>query len=177
VGPCGPGVHDHVYLIPLARSGSRSIAEGFLFELLEMMAVDLQVALEFARSHRNAILTTLRADGRPQQSMIFYVIRDDQFVLSITDSRAKTKNLRRDPRASLFVPTEDAFRWAAFDGQVELSAVAAAPDDEVVDLLVDYYRNGNGEHPDWADYRRAMVAEGRLVATFRATSATGILPD
>jgi selenocysteine lyase/cysteine desulfurase len=60
---------------------------------------------------------------------------------------------------------------------VELSPVARSPDDATVDHLVDYYRRANGEHPDWAEYRRTMVDDRRLVATFIATSATGILPD
>ena len=139
--------------------------------------MDLTRALEFASGRRNALLTTLRADGRPQQSVIFYLLEGDRFTISITDGRAKTKNLRRDPRAALYVPSDDVFVWAGFDGFVELSPVAADPHDAVVDQLVEYYRRGNGEHEDWEAYRQAMVDDGRLVATFVATSATGILPD
>jgi|CryBogDrversion2_9_1035297.scaffolds.fasta_scaffold04540_2 PPOX class probable F420-dependent enzyme len=139
--------------------------------------MDLERALTFAADRRNAMLTTLRTDGRPQQSMIFFVADRDRFTISLTDTRAKTRNLRRDPRAALFVPTDDVFMWAAFDGTVSLSDVAKSPDDPVVDLLVDHYRKGNGEHPDWAGFRQAMVDDQRLLATFTATSATGILPD
>jgi len=139
--------------------------------------MDLDHALAFAAGRRNALLTTLRADGRPQQSVVFYLLDGDRFTMSLTATRAKTKNLRRDPRAALFVPSDDVFTWAGFDGRVELSDVARDPDDAVVDRLVDYYRRGNGEHEDWADYRRSMVADQRLVATFVAASATGILPD
>jgi len=67
--------------------------------------------------------------------------------------------------------------WAGFDGHVELSEVAQRPDDAVVDQLVDYYRSGMGEHEDWAAYRQAMVDDERLIATFVATSATGLLAD
>ncbi len=95
------------------------------------------------------LLTTLRGDGRPQQSVVFYLPDGDRFTISLTDGRAKTKNLRRDPRAALFVPSDDVFMWAGFDGRVELSAVARDPHDAVVDRLVDYYRRGNGEHEDW----------------------------
>jgi len=139
--------------------------------------MDLDTALRFAASRRNAVLTTLRADGRPQQSVIFFHAQGDRFSISITDTRAKTRNLRRDPRAALFVPSDDVFMWASLDGIVELSEVARHPDDPVVDLLVDFYRSSNGEHPDWAEYRKAMVADQRLLATFIARSATGILPD
>jgi PPOX class probable F420-dependent enzyme len=139
--------------------------------------MDLGRALDFAGGRRNAVLTTLRADGRPQQSVIFFGAQGDRFTISVTDDRAKTRNLRRDPRAALFVPGDDVFTWVALDGHVELSPVAQSPDDATVDLLVEYYRRGNGEHEDWDAYRQAMVDDRRLVATFVATSATGILPD
>ena len=139
--------------------------------------MELITALRFAANHRNALLTTLRGDGRPQQSVIFYVADEDRLTISLTATRAKTRNLQRDPRASLFVWTENVFEWASLDGTVELSAVAKSTDDEVVDLLVEHYRLGNGEHPDWDGFRTAMVNDQRLLATFTATSATGILPD
>jgi PPOX class probable F420-dependent enzyme len=138
--------------------------------------MDLDRALAFAAGRRNALITTIRGDGRPQQSVIFYLLDGDRFTISVTETRAKTKNLRRDPRAALFVPSDDVFVWAGFDGRVELSDVARSPDDVVVDKLVDYYRRGNGEHEDWDAFRRAMVEDQRLVATFVASSATGILP-
>jgi PPOX class probable F420-dependent enzyme len=116
-------------------------------------------------------------DGRPQQSVVFYLLDADRFTMSLTADRAKTKNLRRDPRAALFVPSDDVYVWAGFDGEVSLSEVASAPDDPVVDQLVEYYRRANGEHEDWAAYRQAMIDDRRLVATFTATSATGILPS
>jgi PPOX class probable F420-dependent enzyme len=139
--------------------------------------MDLDRALAFAAGRRNALLTTIRGDGRPQQSVIFYLLDGDRFTISVTETRAKTKNLRRDPRAALFVPSDDVFVWVGFDGEVELSDVARAPDDPVVDRLVDYYRKGSGEHEDWDAFRRAMVEDQRLVATFIATSATGIIPE
>jgi len=138
--------------------------------------MELSRALEFAWGRRNAVLTTLRADGRPQQSVVFFVADGDRFMISITDNRAKTRNLRRDPRAAFFVFGDDAFTWVSLDGTVELTDVARRAGDEVADRLVDYYRRGNGEHEDWAAYRQAMVDDQRLVATFTATSATGILP-
>jgi len=139
--------------------------------------MDLDRALVFAAGRRNALLTTLRADGRPQQSVIFFEADGDRFTISLTDTRAKTKNLRRDPRAALYIPGDDVFTWVGLDGQVQLSPVARTPDDAVVDQLVEYYRRGNGEHQNWAEYRQSMVDDQRLVGTFIATSATGILPD
>jgi PPOX class probable F420-dependent enzyme len=139
--------------------------------------MELARALTFAEGRRNGVLTTLRADGRPQQSVIFFDSRGDRFTISVTDDRAKTRNLRRDPRAALFVPGDDVYTWVAFDGRVELSPVARTTDDETVEQLVDYYRRGIGEHENWDEFRQSMVDNGRLVATFIATSATGILPD
>ena len=139
--------------------------------------MDLEPALAFAAGRRNAVLTTLRADGRPQQSVIFFVADGERFTISLTDARAKTRNLRRDPRAALFVAGDDPFNWVSLDGTVELSQVTRSPDDGVADQLVEYYRRANGEHEDWDAYRRALVDDGRLVATFVATSATGILSD
>ena len=139
--------------------------------------MDLHRALDFASQRRTTVLTTLRRDGRPQQSVVFYLADDDRFTISLTDSRAKTKNLRRDPRAALFIAGDNPFEWVSLDGTGSLSPVASAPDDETVDALVDYYRRGSGEHDNWDEYRAAMVADGRLVATFTATSATGMLPE
>jgi len=139
--------------------------------------MDLDRALAFAGERRNALLTTLRSDGRPQQSVVFFLAERDRFTISVTDSRAKTKNLRRDPRAALYVPGDDVYTWVGFDGHVDLSPVASSPDDAVVDRLVEYYRSAVGEHEDWDEFRQTMVDDRRLVATFIATSATGILPD
>lgn len=139
--------------------------------------MDLDRALDFAAGRRNALLTTLRRDGRPQQSVIFYVLDGREFTISLTADRAKTKNLRRDPRAALFVPSDDVFMWAGFDGHVDLSDVAMSPEDAVADRLVEYYRQGHGEHDDWSAYRQALVDDQRLVATLVPTSATGILPS
>jgi len=137
--------------------------------------MDFPVALDFVAARRRGLLTTLRRDGRPQQSLIYFLADGPRCTISITATRAKYANLRRDPRATLFVAGDDDFHWVVLDGVVELSAPAAAVDDATCDALVEYYRNANGEHPDWADYRRAMVAEQRVVATFTATSATGLL--
>src|SRR5690606_25680739 len=103
---------------------------------------------------------------------ISYVLGDDGIVrISVTDSRAKTRNLRRDPRASLHVAQDDFWAYAVLEGEVTLTPVAAAPDDDTVDQLVEYYRSLQGEHPDWDDYRRVMVADGRLLVLFRPTRA------
>jgi PPOX class probable F420-dependent enzyme len=81
----------------------------------------------------------------------------------VTDDRVKTRNLRRDPRASFFVAGDDVWHWAVADGTAELTPVAADPNDETVDELVDVYRAVGGEHPNWDEFRAAMVQDRRLV--------------
>jgi PPOX class probable F420-dependent enzyme len=139
------------------------------------LALDDAFAFVGARSH--GVLVTQRRSGRPQLSNIVYVVGDDHTVgISVTDSRAKTANLRRNPEASLHVTSDDFWAYVVLDGTVELSPVASAVDDPVVDSLVAMYRRVRGEHPDWDEYRRAMVDEGRILVTLRAASAYGILP-
>jgi PPOX class probable F420-dependent enzyme len=104
-----------------------------------------------------------------------YVPSDDEFLISVTDSRAKTRNLRRDPRAALYIPGEDFWNFVVLDGSVELTGVASDVDDGVTARLVDYYRRGAGEHPDWDDFRSTMVKEGRVLATLRPTTAYGVI--
>jgi len=131
--------------------------------------------MSFVFRHNKGVLVTMRSDGRPQLSNILYLPAGEHSVrISITDSRAKTRTLRRNPQASLHVSRDDFFAYVVLDGQASLSAVAGAPDDAVVEELVDMYRLASGEHPDWDEYRRDMVSQGRLVATLTATSAYGM---
>jgi PPOX class probable F420-dependent enzyme len=138
--------------------------------------MDLHKAMAFVGTRRNGVLTTIKADGRPQLSNILYVLDDDGVVrISITDNRAKTRNLRRDPRVSLHVTSDDFWQYVVVEASADLTPVAAAPDDATVEDLVSYYRAARGEHPDWDDYRRTMVAEGRLILRLRPERAYGML--
>ena len=142
--------------------------------------MELTDAIDFVRDRRNGILITTRRNGRPQSSNIAYVVTgegaaDARILISVTDSRAKTKNLRRTPQATLHVNRDDFWAYVAIDADVELSPVAAAPDDPTVDALVDYYRAVAGEHDDWDEYRAAMVDDGRLLLTLTPTHAFGML--
>ena len=140
--------------------------------------MDLSDALDRARSQRLGVLTTIKRDGRPQLSNITYAVGDDGVVrISITDARAKTKNLRRDPRASLYVGRNDGWAYVVLEADATLSEVAAAPDDAAVDELVALYRSVQGEHPDWDEYRAAMVKDHRLVLRLTPTRAYGMWPS
>ena len=140
-----------------------------------MAAMDLDAALTFARDHRLGVLITLKADGRPQSSNVMYAVGGDGMVrVSLTDTRAKTRNLRRDARASLHCLADDFWSYVVLEGDADLTPVAADPHDATVDELVDVYRQLQGEHEDWEDYRRAMVADQRLVLRLRPTHAYGM---
>ncbi|MEX2626527.1 MAG: PPOX class F420-dependent oxidoreductase [Ilumatobacteraceae bacterium] len=138
--------------------------------------MEISDALDFIRDRRQGVLVTLKRDGRPQLSNIAYVLGDDGVIrISVTDGRAKTANLRRDQRASLYVTRDDFWAYVVVEADVELTPVAASPDDDTVDQLVDYYRSVAGEHDDWDEYRRAMVDDGRLVLELTPTHAYGML--
>jgi PPOX class probable F420-dependent enzyme len=139
--------------------------------------VELAQAITFAKDRNQGVLITIRRDGRPQVSNITYLMEPDGSTrISVTEDRAKTKNLRRDPRAQLYVLGDSFWQYAVLDGSAQLSPAAAAPDDEVVEELVEIYRSIRGEdHPDWDDYRRAMVEEHRVVLSFHPTTAYGLL--
>ncbi len=114
-------------------------------------------------THKRGVLVTLKRDGRPQLSNVAYAFDDGVIRISVTEDRAKTKNLRRDPRASFHVAREDFYAYAVAEGDAELTPVAADPHDATVDELVEVYRAVAGEHDDWDDFRAAMVRDRRLV--------------
>ena len=121
--------------------------------------------LDFVAGNRWGVLATIKADGRPQLSNIGYAYDRAAGVvrISVTADRAKTRNLQRDPRASLHVTSQDFWTWAVLEGTADLTPVAADPHDGTVEELVAYYRGVTGEHPDWDEYRQAMVTDRRLV--------------
>jgi PPOX class probable F420-dependent enzyme len=137
--------------------------------------MELDQALTYLRQRQWGVLLTLKADGRPQASNIGYVVGDDGLVrISATADRAKSANARRDPRVSLHVTAEDFWSYVVLEGDAEVSPTAAAPDDATVDELVELYRSMQGEHPDWDEYRAAMVDDRRLVIRIRPTHAYGM---
>jgi PPOX class probable F420-dependent enzyme len=124
------------------------------------------------------VLATIKGDGRPQLSNVTYHFdpRALSIEVSVTEPRAKTRNLRRDPRASLLVSSEDGWSYAVAEGDAVLSAAAAAPDDDTVESLITLYRNVAGEHPDWDDYRQAMVIERRVLLRLPVSHLYGMPP-
>ena len=119
-----------------------------------------QAKQEFVRQNHHGVLVTRRADGRLQTSPIVCGVHDDgRVAISVTEDRAKTKNLQRDARATLCVLSDTFFgEWVQIDGTAEIIPTADAIED-----LVALYRQIAGEHPDWDDYRAAMVQDRRVL--------------
>ena len=125
-------------------------------------------AADFLRAHHRAVLATSRADGRPQLSPVLCVADDEgRILISTRETAVKTRNLRRDPRASVCAFTDGFFgEWVQAEGDAEIISLPDA-----MDLLIDYYRRVAGEHSDWADYRAAMVRDQRVIVRITLTRA------
>lgn len=134
--------------------------------------------LALISGHSLGVLATIKRDGRPQLSNVQYHFDPRSLVIqvSITEPRAKTRNLRRDPRASILVDADDGWSYAVAEGTAELTPPAAAPDDSTVEALIALYRNIAGEHPDWDEYRRAMITDRRVVLTLPISHVYGMPP-
>ncbi|MGV9799027.1 PPOX class F420-dependent oxidoreductase [Mycobacterium sp. NPDC003449] len=114
---------------------------------------------------RLGVLATIKATGIPQLSPVtpFYDREAGIVYVSMTEGRAKTVNLRRDPRAALEVTSADGWAWATAEGPVTLTGPGTDPQGPEVQALVDYYRSAAGEHPDWDEYRAVMVSDRRVL--------------
>jgi PPOX class probable F420-dependent enzyme len=116
-------------------------------------------ALAYFTSNHHAVLITRRRDGRLQTSPIVCATDGGDVTISVTQDRAKTRNVRRDPRVTLCGLPDGFFgAWVQLDGTAE---VVDLPD--AMDGLVRLYRAVSGEHPDWDDYRAAMTRDGRCL--------------
>lgn len=117
-------------------------------------------ARDFVRDNHRAVLATHRRDGGVQMSPIAAVLDENgTVVISSRETAVKVRNLRRDPRAWLCVMNDRFFgEWVQVEGRVAVESLPGA-----MDTLVRYYRLGFGEHPDWDDYRAAMVRDKRLI--------------
>ena len=138
------------------------------------MAITVDQAMEWAATRKHAVLITLRKDGRAQSSDVSYAVIDDAIVISLTSDRAKTANMRRDPRIIVHITDPGSWSYVSFDGVAELGAVTTDPHDQAANDLADYYQRVAGQaHPDWDDYRSAMIDEKRQLLRIRPTSAVG----
>ena len=117
-------------------------------------------ALEFIRKQHRGVLATYRQDGQVQMSPVAVAVDDEsRVVISTRETAMKTRNVRRRPRASVCALSDRFFgAWYSVEGDVEILSLP-----EALEPLVDYYRKVSGEHPDWQEYRDAMVREQRVL--------------
>ena len=122
--------------------------------------VDRAELIDFVRVRHHIVLTTLRADGSLQSSPVTAGVDDaGRLVIATYPQRAKARNVRRQPRFSACVMSDDfGGAWVQLDGRAEVLDLP-----EALDPLVDYYRSISGEHPDWAEYRSAMQRQGKCL--------------
>ena len=123
----------------------------------------IERARAFLSTNNRAVLATFRADGRPQMSPVTVAVDDDgRVIISTREPSIKVRNVRRDPRVSLVGITDGFYGdWVQVEGTAE---IVDGPG--VVDLLVDYYRRAAGEHPNWDEYRQAMIDDRRVLIRF-----------
>ena len=115
------------------------------------------------RANHSGVLATFRRDGRPQLSPALVGVDDEgRIEISTRETAMKVKNLRRDPRLSVVVMNPQFFgEWCQVEGTAEI-----VEQPEALDLLVNYYRRISGEHPDWDEYRQAMIDQKRVIVRF-----------
>jgi PPOX class probable F420-dependent enzyme len=122
-------------------------------------------AVEWVRHNHRAVVSTLRADGRPALTPVSVGAEGDKIVISTREPSMKVKHLRRDPRIWLCLMNDGFFgEFFVVQGDVEI-----VPLPEAMDGLVEYYRNISGEHPDWDDYRAAMERDQRVLLRITPT--------
>ncbi|HUF33170.1 MAG TPA: PPOX class F420-dependent oxidoreductase [Acidimicrobiales bacterium] len=129
-------------------------------KIAQNRTVDRQELLEFLEPRRKLILSTTRSDGSPQLSPVSGgVDAEGRIVISTYPKRAKAANLRKRPAASVCVVSDEwNGPWVQVDGTAEVLDLP-----EALEPLVEYYRRLAGEHPDWDEYRQAMVDQGKCL--------------
>jgi PPOX class probable F420-dependent enzyme len=125
--------------------------------------MDIAAAQDFLRANHHAVLATSRADGRPQLSPVTATVDGEgRVIISTRETAVKVRNLRRDPKVSMAVVNDRFYGdWVQVEGTAEIVSLP-----EALELLVDYYRRAAGEHPDWDEYRAAMIEQKRVIVRF-----------
>ena len=130
--------------------------------------MDIAKAQQFLRDNECAVLATTRRNGQIQMSPVTVGLdAEGRAIISSRETAYKVRNLRRHPPASLCVFVDEfTGPWVQVNGTAEIVSLP-----EAMDLLVDYYRQIAGEHPDWDDYRRAMQRDQRVLIRITIESA------
>lgn len=116
-------------------------------------------AMEFVKQNRNGVLATLKKDGRPQLSNIFYLLDEDGLIkISTTADRFKAKNAQRDPRVSMTVLSDNWSEYIVVEGNA-----AVSPEGELAELRDLYEKISGKPHPNWQEYDEAMLRDHRVI--------------
>ena len=158
------------------RLGPRAADEAELDLTPKAGATDLGSAIQFARAIDRSVLVTVRREGRPQLSNVSHLVRGQTIVVPTAHGRAKVHNLRRDDRVSLYL-SPDPYSYLVIDGAAVVSSPAESADDPLLDIFVDLHRRRHGEVADWDEFRRARVAERRLIVTIFPVYAYGMTAE
>ena len=127
----------------------------------------------WARSRHQAVLITIRSDGSPQSSNVAFTFDGDVFRVSVTDDRAKTRNLRRDPRGVLHILGSAFGSYASVSVTAALGPLSRTPGDQAGVELLQAYEQIAGAHPDRREFFQAMVDERRLLLILRPVAFSG----
>ncbi len=129
--------------------------------------MEIADGLDYVRNNSRAVILTTRANGAPALAPVTVAVVDERLIMSTRETAYKVGHLRRHPDTSLCVfPDKWLGRWVQLNCR---ATVTSLPD--AMETLVEYYRTLRGEHPDWDDYRRAMVDDQRCIVTFEILSA------
>lgn len=141
---------------------------------MEIKPIELREGLEFAADVREGAIITIRRDGRPQSSDVHHAVTDGTIVFSVLPTRAKVFNIERDPRVVYHISHEGSY--LSFDGTAVVSPIATETHGPAMDTLINAFRAvAKKEHPDWDEFRAAMVAERRRAITVTPTSVVGLI--
>ena len=143
---------------------------------MEIKPIELATAMDYAATVRGGTLITIRRDGRPQSSDVHHGVHDGVISFSVLPDRAKVYNVERDARVVYHISNTDDGSYLSFDGTARVSPIPTTVDDPAMDTLIASFRAvARKEHPDWDEFRHAMVAERRRVITVTPTSVVGLI--
>jgi len=141
---------------------------------MEIKPIELADGLHFAADVQGGTIITIRKDGRPQSSDVHHAVAGDTITFSVLPTRAKVYNIERDDRVVYHVSHEGSY--LSFDGTATVSPIADETHGPAMDTLIESYRAAaKKEHPDWDEFRHAMIREKRRVITVTPTSVVGLI--
>jgi len=144
--------------------------------VMKIEPMELATGLAYAADVRHGTLITIRQDGRPQSSDVHHGVVDGTIVFSVLPTRAKVFNVERDRRVVYHISNPADGSYLSFEGMAEVSPIATEEHGPAMDTLINSFRSvAKKEHPDWDEFRSAMVAERRRVITVTPSKVVGLI--